>query len=187
MITIICGPMFAGKTTEIWKVLDRSFYEQKSSVAISPTSDTRGDSNQIVARNGLTKNSITISDDIRKNEDAIFKFLRVENSYDVVVFDESQFFKGITSLVRRLHKDGVEVYCAGLDTDYRMQPFGEMGELLAIANRVKKLTAVCKKCQGEASRTQRIIDGVESLSGDLVLIGDSESYESRCDSCYRSL
>lgn len=179
--------MFAGKTTEVWKVLDRSFYEKKSTIAISPTSDTRGESDQIVARNGLSQNSISISDNIRDNEDAIYHFLRVEHSFDVVVFDESQFFKGITPLVRRLHKEGVEVYCAGLDTDYRMQTFGEMGELLAIANRVKKLTSVCKKCQGEASRTQRIVDGVESLSGDLVLIGDSESYESRCDSCYHSL
>ena len=107
---------------------------------------------------------------------------RVDPAADVVAIDETQFFDaGIIEVCSQLAAQGKRVICAGLDTDFRGKPFGPMPELLAVAERVDKLHAICMICGAPACRSQRLIDGQPADYDDpIVLIGASESYEARC-------
>ena len=105
---------------------------------------------------------------------------------EVVAIDEVQFFDDeVCNVVDKLASRGIRVICAGLDTDFRGEPFGPMGKLLTQAEFVTKLTAVCMKCGGPATRTQRIINGQPASYFDkTILVGASESYEARCRQCH---
>ena len=112
--------------------------------------------------------------------------LRLAGGYDVVGIDEVQFFdEPIVAVVDELVRRGVRVVAAGLDTDFRHEPFGAMPTLLATAELVDKLQAVCHRCGGTATRTQRLVDGAPApFSGETIVVGALESYEARCTACY---
>jgi len=106
--------------------------------------------------------------------------------YDVVGIDEAQFFgPELIGVVQSLTRTGRRVVCAGLDTDYRGLPFGPMPELLAVAEFVDKLQAVCHRCGGPATMTQRLVDGrPASADGETIVVGALDSYEARCRACH---
>ena len=106
--------------------------------------------------------------------------------YDVVGIDEVQFFEAsVVGAALALADRGVRVICAGLDQDFRRQPFGPMPELLAHAEFVDKLQAVCHRCGGPATTTQRLVDGQPApYSGETIVVGELDSYEARCRDCH---
>ena len=109
-----------------------------------------------------------------------------DKKYDIIGIDEIQFFDNkIVSVINTLADSGVRVIVAGLDMDFKAEPFQPMPEIIAISEMVTKLHAVCNKCGQEASRSQRLINGEPARFDDpIVVIGASESYEARCRHCH---
>lgn len=177
---IITGPMSCGKTEELLRRIKRCIIAQKKVKVISPELDTRAKGDYIESRNGLWLDAITV-----KNSREILNFVEADDQ--VVAIDEIQFFDSeIVSVVRKLTEQGKRVVASGLDLDFKGEPFGSMPELLCIADKVDKLTAVCMKCGSDrATRTQRLINGFPAdKSSPLIMIGGDETYEARCLKCY---
>lgn len=177
---IITGPMSCGKTEELLRRIKRCIIAQKKVKVISPALDTRAKGDYIESRNGLWLDAITV-----KNSREILNHIEQEDQ--VVAIDEIQFFDNeIVSVVRKLSEQGKRVIASGLDLDFKGEPFGPMPELLCIADKVDKLTAVCMKCGSDrATRTQRLINGFPAdKSSPLIMIGGDETYEARCLKCY---
>ena len=181
-VSVITGPMYSGKTEALLGRVRRRDHMQKLVQVFRPALDTRTEA--VVSRAGTSRmaRSIQNSNDL----------LRLYEAWtpDVVAVDEAQFLDDrLPSLVRTLANDGVEVILAGLDRDFLGRPFGPMAALLVEADEVTKLTAVCFKCKGDASLTQRLVDGRPASASDpLVVVGGmgDEKYEARCRSCWRS-
>ena len=177
-IEVICGPMFAGKTEELIRRVTRMDYAKKKYQVFKPTIDNRYSETMVVSHSKKSKDAIciTCADDLRK-------CLKPETQ--AIVIDEVQFFdKDMVDLVRALADEGIRVICAGLDTDFRALPFGIMADILAIAEEVTKLTAICVCCGEAATKTQRIINGKPAFFDDpIILVGEKESYEARCRNC----
>lgn len=173
-IEVVCGPMFAGKTEELIRRIKRLEYAKQNVLVFKPAVDIRYEKDEIVSHNLSKKPSIVISSskDILKH---------IQEATDAVVIDEAQFFDdGIVHIAELLADRGIRVIIGGLDRDFRGEPFGPMPQLLAIAEFVTKLTAICVKSGLPATRTQRIINGKPANYSDpLVLIGATESYEPR--------
>jgi thymidine kinase len=110
----------------------------------------------------------------------------VGDGADVVAIEEGQFFDaGLVPVVRALLREGHRVYVTGLAQDFRGEPFGEMPTLLALADEISLLNAICQKCHGVGTRTQRIVDGEPApWDSPLILVGGSDSYEARCPDCH---
>lgn len=179
-IEVVCGPMFAGKTEELIRRIKRLEFANQSVLVFKPSLDNRYNSkNEIVSHDLSKKPSIIINE-----SSEIFKY--IDDSIDAVVIDEAQFFdKGIVSVVEKLADQKIRVICGGLDRDFRGEPFGPMPQLLAIAEFVTKLTAICVVSGEPATRTQRLINGKPAHYNDeLILVGASESYEPRSRSCH---
>lgn len=177
---LITGPMSCGKTEELLRRVKRCIIAQKKVKVISPSIDTRAKGDYIESRNGLWLDAITVA-----NASEILKIVKDDD--EVVAIDEIQFFdKAIVSVVRKLVEDGKRVIASGLDLDFKGEPFGSMPELLCLADKVDKLTAVCMKCGSDrATRTQRLINGFPAdKSSPLIMIGGDETYEARCIKCY---
>ena len=177
-IEVVCGPMFAGKTEELIRRIKRLEYAKQNFLVFKPKIDNRySKSGEIVSHNMskanavLVDNSQEIIDYITKNNDKL----------DAVVIDEAQFFdKDIVKVADYLADSGIRVIVGGLDRDFKGEPFGPMPELLAIAEFVTKLTAICVKTGRPATRTQRIINGNPANYDDpIILVGAKESYEPR--------
>lgn len=180
-IEVICGSMFAGKTEELCRRIRRIQYAKKDYVVFKPIIDNRYSNNEVVSHNNTRVKSINVasSDDIRE-------YLKNKKLPYAIAIDEVQFFdKGVVALCEELANTGVRVICAGLDKDFRGEPFGVMPELLARAEEVTKLNAICQKCGAIATRTQRIIDGKPAYYEDpVIMVGAKESYEARCRHCH---
>lgn len=177
---IITGPMSCGKTEELLRRIKRCIIAQKRVKVISPAIDTRAKGDYIESRNGLWLDAIVVRD----SKEIL---LQINNDDEVVAIDEIQFFdEGIVDVVRSLTMQGKRVIASGLDLDFKGEPFGSMPELLCIANKVDKLTAVCMKCGSDyATRTQRLLNGFPAdKSSPLIMIGGDETYEARCLKCY---
>ena len=177
---LITGPMSCGKTEELLRRIKRCIIAQKKVKVISPEVDTRVKGDYIESRNGLWLDAITV-----KNSRDILHHITPEDQ--VVAIDEIQFFdKEIVMVVKKLAEQGKRVIASGLDLDFKGEPFGPMPELLCIADKVDKLTAVCMKCGSDrATRTQRLINGFPAdKSSPLIMIGGDETYEARCLKCY---
>ncbi|MCR5308159.1 MAG: thymidine kinase [bacterium] len=181
-IEVICGPMFAGKTEELIRRIVRMEYAKKKFLAFKPAIDDRYSKTEIASHNSRKIEAININ----KASD-IYKFL--DDSIQAVVIDEVQFFdEEMIKVCNDLASKGLRVICGGLDLDFRGEPFGIMPKLLAYAEKITKLTAICLCCGEEATRTQRIIDGHEAYYDDpVVLVGAKESYEARCRKCHKVL
>jgi thymidine kinase len=173
-IEVICGSMFSGKTEELIRRVKRALYGRQKIQAFKPRIDDRYDATRIVSHGSIAIEAVPVS-----SSESLMR--RVEESTQVVAIDEAQFFdRGIVEVCNTLADQGRRVILAGLDQDYLGRPFPPMPDLMAIAEDVTKVRAVCTVCGGTASRSQRIIQ-----EGSTVLVGGSECYEARCRGCFR--
>jgi len=173
-IEVVCGPMFAGKTEELIRRIKRLEYAKQNVLVFKPIIDDRYAKEEIVSHNLSKKPSIIIENSVE-----IMNYIKEDT--DAVVIDEVQFFDhDIVQIAEHLADRGVRVIVGGLDRDFRGEPFGPMPELLARAEFVTKLTAICVKSGLPATRTQRIINGKPANYDDpTILVGANESYEPR--------
>jgi thymidine kinase len=174
-IEVVCGPMFAGKTEELIRRIKRLEYAKQNVVVFKPKIDNRYDApEEIVSHNMSKKPSVIV-----ENSREVMAYVTPET--DAVVIDEVQFFdQGIVTICEDLADSGIRVIVGGLDRNFRGEPFGPMPDLLARAEFVTKLTAICVKSGLPATRTQRIINGKPAHYSDpLILVGANESYEPR--------
>jgi thymidine kinase len=178
-IEVICGPMFAGKTEELIRRANRLEYAKKKYLVFKPTIDDRYSTTEIVSHSNYRKNSICI-----KSAEEILNYINDE--IKAVIIDEAQFFDmEVIKVAEWLADKGVRVICGGLDCDFKGSPFPVMAHLLARAEHITKLTAICNCCGNPATRTQRIIDGQPAYEDDpIVLVGAKEAYEPRCRQCH---
>lgn len=174
-IEIVCGSMFSGKTEELIRRLRRAVIAKQQIQVFKPAVDTRYNHKAISSHNGLKLTAIPVA-----NSHAIRDLVDAEAG--VIAIDEVQFFDdGVVALCDELAQAGHRVICAGLDMDFRGEPFGPMPQLMAVAEKVDKLQAICVICGHPASRTQRLIEGKPACYEDpIVLVGASEVYEARC-------
>ncbi len=174
-IEVITGPMFAGKSQELIRRIITLSYAKKRIVAFKPKIDNRYDRSAIASHDGRKYEAHAIA-----KASEIGKFIKPDTQ--VVAVDEIQFFdRSIIGILEGLADKGIRVIVAGLDLDFRGEPFAIMPELLARAEFVTKLEAVCTVCGLGATRTQRIINGKPANYDDpIMLVGAKESYEARC-------
>lgn len=178
-IELICGSMFSGKTEELIRRLRRAVIAKQQIQVFKPAIDTRYHDARVTSHNGLDFEAKSVANSLD-----ILSSLAPKTT--VVAIDEVQFFDPeIVDLCEQLADRGLRVICAGLDTDFRGVPFGPMPALMARAEEVDKLHAICVICGEEASRTQRLINGhPASFHDPVVLVGASEVYEARCRQCH---
>ena len=179
-IEIICGSMFSGKTEELIRRVRRAKIAKQNVQVFKPAIDTRYTTEAVTSHNGLGVDAVPV-----QSAAEIEKLILPETS--VVAIDEVQFFGWeVTELCQKLADRGVRVIAAGLDMDFRGEPFGPIPVLMAQAETVEKLQAICVVCGNPASRTQRLINGEPAAYDDpIILVGGSESYEARCRKCHR--
>ncbi|MDY3090768.1 MAG: thymidine kinase [Porphyromonas sp.] len=171
-IEIICGSMFSGKTEELMRRLRRAKFANQRIEVFKPALDTRYDEVEVVShdRNSITSTPVESSASI----------LLMSSEVDVVGIDEAQFFDpGLIAVAQELADKGVRVIIAGLDMDFRRQPFGPMAELCAIADSVDKIHAICVECGRLANYSHRLVSGEAQ-----VLLGEVKEYAPLCRICY---
>lgn len=178
-IEVICGSMFSGKTEELLRRLRRAVIARQTVQLFKPAIDNRYGVATIASHNGLRWEGEVV-------ENAAELLANVRCGVTVVAIDEVQFFDdAVIAVCNQLAQQGLRVIVAGLDTDFRGEPFGALPHLMAQAEMIDKLHAICMKCGSEACRTQRLIDGRPAFYEDpVVLIGASEAYEARCRACH---
>lgn len=172
-IEAISGGMFSGKSEELVRRLRRAFLARQRVQVFKPAADTRHEPARLVTRDKreLEAVSVVCSCEIRQ---------KLLPDVEVVGIDEAQFFDdGLIDLVSELADSGVRVIVAGLDLDYLRRPFGPMPRILAVAEYVDKVHAVCMRCGAPAHYSQRMAGGGEQLQ-----VGDADAYEARCRRCY---
>lgn len=168
-IEVICGCMFSGKTEELIRRMKRAQIARQKVQIFKPAIDTRYGEDCVSTHDATKLSSTPIA-----SAQLILEHL--DDSTRVVGIDEAQFFgEDVVEVAERLANRGIRVVVAGLDMDFRGQPFGPMPKLLCIAEQVSKLSAVCVVCGAPATKTQRI-----SPDGDQVLVGAQDFYEARC-------
>jgi thymidine kinase len=171
-IEVICGSMFSGKTEELIRRLKRARIARQKVEIFKPALDTRYDVNDVVSHD---ENSIPSTP-----VESASQILLLTNDVDVVGIDEAQFFDhALASVCNTLANQGIRVIVAGLDMDYLGKPFGPMPELVAIAEDVTKVHAVCMQCGDLASFSHRRVVG-----DNLVMLGETDTYEPLCRRCF---
>ncbi|HNL39498.1 MAG TPA: thymidine kinase [Saprospiraceae bacterium] len=171
-IEVICGCMFSGKTEELIRRLKRARIASLKIEVFKPRIDTRYDESNIVSHDTTSVLATPV--------DHPEKILDINDNTAVVGIDEVQFFdESIVEVCQQLALRGIRVVVAGLDMDYRGIPFGPMPKLLAVAEYVTKVHAICVHCGNLATHSYRLADGDA-----IVLLGEKEQYEPRCRSCY---
>ena len=178
-IEVICGSMFAGKTEELIRRITRIQLAKREVIVFKPVIDNRYSKEDVVSHSQRRVKSIAVnkSSEILENLDHL--------PYAVAI-DEAQFFDfEVIKVAEYLADHGVRVIVAGLDCDFRGEPFGVMPDFLARAEYVTKLQAICQVCGEPATRTQRIIDGKPAYYDDpIILVSAKEKYEARCRRCH---
>lgn len=174
-VEVICGSMFSGKTEELIRRLRRARIAKQQVQVFKPVIDNRYDVKKVTSHSGLDVDAQSVD----RSEDILAK---LDPSTTVVGVDEVQFFdEGIIEVVEKLADKGVRVIVTGLDMDFRGEPFGCMPDLMAKAEKVEKLQAICMVCGGPASRTQRLVNGEPAHYDEpIVVVGAQEMYEARC-------
>jgi len=174
-IEVVTGSMFCGKTDELIRRLRRATIARQSVQGFKPAIDIRYAVNKVTSHAGAEFEALPVekSQEILRN---------LADDITVVAIDEAQFFdEGIVSVAEELAEKGLRVIIAGLDTDFRAEPFGPMPALMAKAEKVRKLRAICVVCGEEAARTQRLVNGEPAKYDDpIVIVGADELYEARC-------
>lgn len=178
-IEVIVGPMFSGKSEELIRRIKRAQIAKQKVQVFKPAIDNRYAVGQVVSHDRSSMEAIPV-----EKASEILELL--EKDTQVVAVDEVQFFDhAIVDVIRKIADMGKRVICAGLDMDFRGEPFGPTPDIMAIAESVDKLTAVCVKCGAPATRTQRLVNGRPAKYNDpIILIGAHETYEARCRKCH---
>jgi thymidine kinase len=180
IIEVVCGSMFSGKTEELMRRLKRAQYARQKIQVFKPVIDQRYSVDHVQSHDA---NRI-LSTPVKFAKEILDK---VDDNTRVVGIDEAQFFDdAIVDVAQKLAYRGTRVICAGLDLDFRGQPFGPMPHLLAVAESVTKLSAVCVVCGAPATRSQRMLTEEPSAeeSTEQVLVGALDYYEARCRFCH---
>jgi thymidine kinase len=174
-VEVICGSMFCGKTEELIRRSRRAVIAKQQLQVFKPNIDDRYSIQHVTSHNGQNIDA----QPIQTAREIISQLLP---STTVVAIDEVQFFDSqIVRVVEELANRGLRVILAGLDTDFRAEPFGSMPSLMSLAEDVTKLHAICVVCGEEASRTQRLVNGKPAHYNDpIILVGAHETYEARC-------
>ncbi|MFS0613459.1 thymidine kinase [Lederbergia ruris] len=174
-VEVICGSMFSGKSEELIRRVRRIIFANQSVLVFKPQLDDRYSINEVVSHNGTAIMAETMISPVDILQ-------RVDEDIDVIAIDEAQFFdESLVDIVQQLANLGHRIIIAGLDQDFRGEPFGPMPKLMAIAEQVTKLQAVCVVCGSPASRTQRLINGKPAYYEDpTIMVGAAETYEARC-------
>jgi thymidine kinase len=174
-LEVVCGPMFSGKSEEM---LRRAEIAGQRVIIFKPRIDDRFDATHVVSHAGLRMRAFPVG--------GVAELMTRAAGNDVVGIDEVQFFEAsVVEAALALADGGARVIAAGLDQDFRRLPFGPMPALLAHAEFVDKLQAVCHRCRGPATTTQRLVDGRPApYSGETVVVGAAEQYEARCRDCH---
>lgn len=174
-VEVICGSMFSGKTEELIRRLRRATIARQKVQVFKPAIDNRYNSEKVASHAGSAFDALPI----QKSRDIL---ANLEADTTVVGVDEAQFFDGeIVDVVQQLAARNIRVIVAGLDLDFRGEPFGSMPLLMAVAERVDKLQAICVVCGEAACRTQRLVNGKPAHYHDpVVIVGAAEMYEARC-------
>ncbi len=179
-IEVICGSMFCGKTEELIRRVRRAIIARQRVKVFKPKIDDRYGIRSITSHTGQSVDAVAV--------ESAAEILELANGETTVAaIDEAQFFDpGIVDVAQRLvDKFNLRVIVAGLDTDFRGEPFGAMPQLMCIAEEVLKLQAICVVCGEAASRTQRLVNGQPAAIDDpIILVGAQESYEARCRRCH---
>lgn len=178
-IEVICGSMFSGKTEELIRRVKRAVIARQKVQVFKPLLDNRFSTERVSSHDGLQWDAVAVS-----SAAEILDLVR--DTTDVVAIDEAQFFDwAVVDVCEQLAQQGKRVIVAGLDMDFRGEPFGPMPVLMAQAEMVDKLQAICAVCGAPASRTQRLINGVPANYDDpQILVGASEVYQARCRRCH---
>ncbi|ACA56883.1 thymidine kinase [Clostridium botulinum] len=179
-IEVVAGPMYSGKTEELIRRIRRAEIAKQKVQVFKPEIDNRYSKQDVVSHAGDKIQSVPV----RSSKEILEKLL---DDTDVIGIDEAQFFDdSLVEIVSKIANNNRRVICAGLDMDFKGEPFGPMPKLMAIAEFVDKIQAVCMVCNNPATRTQRLINGKPAKKSDpVVLIGAQESYEARCRKCHR--
>ena len=171
-IEVVCGSMFSGKTEELIRRLKRAIFAKQKVVIFKPSIDTRYSEADVVSHDHNSISSTPVS--------SPKSILKLAQNFDVVGIDEAQFFdEGLVDVCNQLADNGIRVIVAGLDMDFKRIPFGPIPALLAIADEVTKVHAICVKCGNLAYATHRI-----TKSDKRVLLGEKADYEPLCRACY---
>jgi thymidine kinase len=175
-VHVICGCMFCGKTDEMLRLLRRFSIAGRQVLLVKPSLDTRTDQVTVVSRSGSRHHAVAV--------ESSADIAALVSDADIVAIEEGQFFDDrLPEVVEQLANAGKQVLVTGLDRDFRGIPFGPMPRLMALADQVTKLTAICMVCGEPATRTQRLIDGAPApADSPLIVIGGmgDETYEARC-------
>lgn len=173
-IEVICGSMFSGKTEELIRRLKRAEYAKLKVEIFKPAIDVRYDETNVVSHNSNSIRSTPV--------EASANILLLATDVDVVGIDEAQFFDSeLVNVCNELANNGIRVIVAGLDMDFLGKPFGVMPSLLAVAEYVTKVHAICMYCGDIANHSHRL-----ATSDKLVLLGETDSYQPLCRNCYKS-
>ena len=171
-IEVICGSMFSGKTEELIRRLKRAKIANQRVEIYKPKIDTRYDELSVVSHDANTILATPIENS--------YKLLENTEGVDVVGIDEAQFFdKNLTDFCQKLALKGIRVVVAGLDMDYRGEPFGPVPQLLAVAEYITKVHAICSHCGNLATHSYRKV-----ANNQQVMLGEKDTYEPRCRTCY---
>ena len=182
-LEVVCGSMFSGKTEELMRRLRRAELAKQNVITIKHKIDVRKRYSCIVSHDGKERVAFMIGE----SEGSVDKILELANQNVAVVgIDEVQFFPAeILEVIYELVEKGKRVIAAGLDLNFRGEPFGIIQQLLAVADKILKLKAICVQCGKEAHHTQRIINGKPARYDDpVILVGAEEYYEARCRDCF---
>lgn len=179
-LEVIVGSMFSGKSEELIRRVKRAAIAKQNVSVFKPIIDHRYGVEKVAAHNGMSVACTPVAT-------PEYILAQVDQTTDVVAIDEVQFFpESIVGVCQRLVKEGKRVIVAGLDQDFRGEPFGVVPVVMALADQVTKLNAICIVCGRTASRTQRLIDGSPAKYDDpIILIGATENYEARCNHCHQ--
>lgn len=178
-IEVITGPMYSGKSEELIRRIRRVKIAKKKVKVFKPIIDDRYGDDDVVSHSGDRIEAISVD-----HPEELYD--RLEEDTEVVAIDEIQFFSDeIVQICENLADKGKRVIVAGLDRDFKNEPFDPVPELLSRAEYVEKLHAICLQCGDPATRTQRLIDGEPASYNDpVILVGATENYEARCRSCH---
>jgi thymidine kinase len=178
-IEVVCGSMFSGKTEELMRRLKRAQYAKQKIQVFKPVIDQRYSVDHVQSHDA----NRVLSTPVKTAWEILEK---VDDNTRIVGIDEAQFFDdSIVDVAQKLAFRGTRVICAGLDMDFRGQPFGPMPKLLAVAEQVTKLSAVCVICGAPATRSQRLPQSqTHPQSENQVLVGAHDTYEARCRLCH---
>ncbi len=178
-LEIICGSMFSGKSEELIRRLKRAEIAQQQVFAFKPSIDNRKTTEYVLSHNGNKIKAFAV-----QHPREVLQLLPEHSS--VIGFDEVQFFsQDIIGVICLLIEQGKRIIAAGLDLDFRGIPFGPMPTLLAVADHITKLKAICIQCGRDAQFTQRLVNGKPANYNDpLIVIGAEEFYQARCRNCF---